>query len=61
MSGLIYLASAIVLNVVFLRLAAGLRRTERNDLPMRTFRYSIHYLALLFTALLVDHYLTFRF
>lgn len=61
MSGLIYLASAIALNVVFLRLAADLRRTEQSDLPMRTFRYSIRYLALLFTALLVDHYLTFRF
>ena len=34
-----------------------LKRTDRADLPMRTFRFSINYLALLFAALLVDHYL----
>ena len=27
---------------------------------MRTFRFSINYLALLFAALLVDHYFTIR-
>ncbi len=59
MSGIVYLLCALALNAVFLRLAAGLRRTDRADLPMRTFRYSIRYLALLFTALLVDHYLPF--
>jgi len=60
MSGLIYLASALVLDAVFLRHAWLLLRTERSDLPMRSFRYSIQYLALLFTALLVDHYLLIR-
>jgi protoheme IX farnesyltransferase len=60
MSGLIYLASALVLDAVFLRHAWLLLRTGRADLPMRTFRYSIQYLALLFTALLVDHYLLIR-
>jgi protoheme IX farnesyltransferase len=60
MSGLIYLASALVLDAIFLRHAWRLLRTSRNDLPMRTFRYSIQYLALLFTALLVDHYLLIR-
>ena len=60
MSGLIYLASALVLDGVFLRHAWLLLRTGRADLPMRTFKYSIQYLALLFTALLVDHYLLIR-
>jgi len=60
MSGMIYLASALVLDAVFLRHAWQLRRTARSDLPMRTFRYSIRYLALLFAALLVDHYLLIR-
>ena len=60
MSGLIYLASALVLDAIFLQHAWRLLRTSRSDLPMRTFRYSIQYLALLFTALLVDHYLLIR-
>jgi heme O synthase-like polyprenyltransferase len=33
------------------------RRAGRADLPMRVFRFSINYLAILFAALLVDHYL----
>jgi protoheme IX farnesyltransferase len=57
MSGLFYLAAALALDAVFLRHAWRLLRDERADLPMRTFRFSIHYLALLFAALLVDHYL----
>ena len=61
MAGLIYLASALALNSVFLRYAWAMRRTARADLPMLTFRYSIQYLALLFAALLVDHYLLIRF
>jgi protoheme IX farnesyltransferase len=60
MSGLIYLASALVLDAIFLRHAWQLLRTSRSDLPMRTFRYSIQYLALLFSALLIDHYLLIR-
>jgi protoheme IX farnesyltransferase len=60
MSGLIYLATALALDAVFLRYAWLMRRTERADLPMRTFKYSIQYLALLFAALLVDHYLLIR-
>ena len=60
MSGLIYLASALVLDAIFLRHAWQLLRTSRVDLPMRTFRYSIQYLALLFSALLIDHYLLIR-
>jgi protoheme IX farnesyltransferase len=57
MAGLAYLAAALALDGVFLRYAWALRISDRADLPMRTFRYSINYLALLFAALLVDHYL----
>ena len=57
MSGLIYLAAAIGLGVVFLNYAIRMVR-DRDDveLPMRTFKFSITYLAILFAALLVDHY-----
>ena len=57
MSGLIYLAAALVLNVMFLYYALALKITARADLPMRVFRFSITYLMWLFAALLVDHYL----
>jgi len=57
MAGLFYLAAALALDGVFLRYAWALRVSDRADLPMRTFRYSINYLALLFAALLIDHYL----
>ena len=61
MSGLIYLAAAIVLGAVFVRHAVALRRPDAPAaLPMKVFRYSINYLMLLFAALLVDHYVMLR-
>jgi protoheme IX farnesyltransferase len=57
MSGLVYLAGALVLNGVFICYAIAMQRSERAGLPMRAFRYSIKYLMLLFALLLVDHYL----
>jgi len=57
MSGLIYLAAALVLNGRFLWLAIALKVKRRDELPMRVFHYSIRYLMWLFLALLVDHYL----
>jgi protoheme IX farnesyltransferase len=57
MSGLLYLAAAIVLNGLFVYYALQLKRSERAHLPMKVFRYSISYLMWLFAALLVDHYL----
>ena len=60
MSGLVYLAAAVVLGVVFLRHAIVLKRPDPPaHLPMTVFRWSITYLMLLFAALLVDHYLPF--
>ena len=56
MSGLVYLAGAIVLNAAFLRDALALRASPSPIVAMRTFRHSIHYLLLLFMFLLVDHY-----
>ncbi|OGO90200.1 MAG: protoheme IX farnesyltransferase [Coxiella sp. RIFCSPHIGHO2_12_FULL_42_15] len=57
MSGWIYLLGAFILNGIFLYYALALWFSERPDLPMKTFRYSIIYLMLLFVMLLVDHYL----
>ncbi len=59
MSGLIYLATAIVLGGIFLLHAFRLRFSDDPSLPMKTFGYSITYLFVLFAALLVDHYLPF--
>jgi protoheme IX farnesyltransferase len=57
MSGLIYLGAALILNARFLYFVLALNQGRRPDLPMRTFRFSITYLMLLFAALIVDHYL----
>jgi heme o synthase len=57
MSGLLYLAAALVLNGFFLYYALALKITAREELPMRVFRFSVTYLMWLFAALLVDHYL----
>jgi protoheme IX farnesyltransferase len=57
MSGLLYLAIALVLNVMFLYYALALKITARQELPMRVFKFSVKYLMWLFAALLADHYL----
>ena len=57
MSGWLYLAAALVLGGVFLAYALRIYRAYTDRLAQATFRYSILYLALLFAALLVDHYL----
>jgi protoheme IX farnesyltransferase len=61
MSGLIYLAAAIILGTYFLYYAICMYRDhDDEELPMAMFKYSINYLGLLFAALLIDHYLLFR-
>ncbi|GAA0517119.1 heme o synthase [Pigmentiphaga sp. GD03639] len=57
MSGLVYLASAVALGLVFVGYAWKLYRSYSDELARRLFRYSILYLSLLFAALLVDHWL----
>ena len=57
MSGWVYLACALALGLVFLAYAVQLWRDYSDALARATFRYSILYLSLLFSALLIDHYL----
>lgn len=57
MSGWLYLASALVLGGVFVGYAWRLWRAYSDALARRTFGYSIFYLAALFGALLLDHWL----
>jgi heme o synthase len=57
MSGLIYLAAALVLDGLFLYHALVLKISTRQELPMKVFRFSVNYLMWMFAALLVDHYL----
>jgi len=57
MSGWLYLAAALLLGGVFLAYAVRLYGAYSDALAQKTFRYSILYLALLFSALLADHYL----
>jgi protoheme IX farnesyltransferase len=57
MSGWIYLAAALALGGVFIAYAVRIYLAYSDSLARRTFRYSILYLAALFAALLVDHYL----
>jgi protoheme IX farnesyltransferase len=57
MSGLIYLVAAVALGGAFLAYALKIYFTYSDAIARKTFRYSIVYLAALFAALLVDHYL----
>lgn len=56
MSGWIYLSAALILGGIFLFYAWRLYRSYSDHLAQRLFKFSILYLALLFAALLVDHY-----
>jgi protoheme IX farnesyltransferase len=60
MSGTIYLVAAVMLGGWFIVLSFRLWRAYSEALARRTFRYSIWYLAWLFAALLLDHYLIVR-
>jgi len=57
LSSWFYLASAVILGVLFSGYAFKLWRHYSDALARRTFRFSILYLSLLFAALLVDHYI----
>ena len=57
MSGWLYLACAVVLGLVYIGYAVRIRLAYSDRLARSCFRYSIVYLAALFAALLVDHYL----
>ena len=52
--GVIYLASALALGVVFTAFALAVRRDPSEGAAMRLFTYSITYVTLLFGAIVVD-------
>ena len=57
MSGLIYLGSAVILDIAYLYYSIQMwRKPEDLELPMKSFKFSISYLGFLFAALLIDHY-----
>jgi heme o synthase len=57
MSGWLYLAGAVLLGARFAQHAWRLWRNYSDAQARKTFKFSIVHLALLFAALLVDHYL----
>ncbi len=57
LSGIWYLIAALLLGGLFLQLSCQLYREYSEPLARKTFKYSIWYLAYLFAALLIDHYL----
>ena len=57
LSGVLYLAAAVVLGGLFVGYAFRLWRNYSDALARQTFRFSIWHLSLLFAALLLDHYL----
>jgi heme o synthase len=57
MSGWLYLASALVLGLMFCQHAWRLWKSYSDAQARKTFRFSIVHLSLLFAALLADHYL----
>ena len=57
MAGGFYLGAVAVLDAVFLWYAVAIWRRYSDALAKRTFSYSICFLAMLFAALMVDHYL----
>ncbi len=57
MFGEIYLFSALILGGIFLVYSFRLYMDDSNAVAMPTFAYSIVYLALLFAAMLVDHFI----
>ena len=57
MSGVFYFVAALALGGAFIGYAVRIYLAYTDELARKTFRYSIVYLAALFAALLVDHYL----
>jgi len=57
MSGLIYMLGALVLGGRFLYWSIVLYSTEKPIIALRTFRFSIIYLMILFVFLLIDHWI----
>ena len=58
MTGLIYLVGSTMLNIGFMAYAWKLKYAADDTTAMKTFKFSIVHLMVLFVVLLVDHYLT---
>ena len=58
MAGWLYLSAAVLLDGYYLLVAWRLFRCYSDALARSAFAWSILYLGLLFTALLLDHYLS---
>lgn len=56
MSGKIYLAGVLIANAIFLYHVVRLYYSNNSQCALNTFKYSIHYLGIIFLLLLVDHY-----
>ena len=59
MSGLLYLIAAIGFGAAFIYHAIAMMKSDRPELPMKTFSFSITYLMGVFSALLMDHYVPY--
>jgi len=59
MSGVLYLIAAVILGGIFLYYAIRMQDASLKGMPMKTFGYSILYLMLLFSFLLIDHYVIY--
>jgi protoheme IX farnesyltransferase len=57
MSGVVYLVTACALNAVFLRYGWLVHKRYSDRIARKSFAWSIMYLALLFAALLLDHFI----
>ena len=57
MNSWLYAVAALVLGLRFVQLVSQLRKNYTDQKSRAVFRYSLTYLALLFAALLADHYL----
>jgi len=55
--GAMYMVVAAVLGGYFLYLSEILRKTPTTENTMRVFRYSINYLALIFSTIVIDIYI----
>jgi protoheme IX farnesyltransferase len=52
--GAIYAASAAILGAIFIAMAVGLTRNSERPVALRTYLYSLAYLAILFVMMVVD-------
>jgi protoheme IX farnesyltransferase len=57
MSGIVYLIAALILGLYFIYLTLILLLTTKPKTAIKTFKFSISYLLLLFIFLLIDHHL----